>query len=305
MARVPRICAECGKKFPDSGASRITCSKACAISRSTAAGRAHACPPSAARCVVCGDPCKIGNKSCSRACAVTLQRQGGERAAAARKKEIAERPCEACGKMFGPSRPMSPSQFTAKFCSMECVRAERGTRSHPCAVCGCPAKSGNKTCSTECRHKALATALTVDTPPKDCEVCGQQFHRKIGERPNKWYERRYCSIACTGAGRHLEAVNDLPIKKCVMCENTLQPRDGEDARKFKRRSRCSRGQCTVDVAGVVLSFDDLSSIVGCTVLSVKKTWKRGGLGAIMAMKPRLDRRSEQGSSWSYDRPEDK
>lgn len=61
-------------------------------------------------------------------------------------------------------------------------------------------------CSQSCRaqniknyramHKANDEKRAKGLGPKPCAYCGQLFHRKAWQRPNKFKDQKYCSQAC-------------------------------------------------------------------------------------------------------------
>jgi endogenous inhibitor of DNA gyrase (YacG/DUF329 family) len=179
-------------------------------------------------CPICGTPfapVAIGKgqrrKTCSTACGRALfVRTDQERRAtvtpAPRRRQLADRRCEPCGKDFHPRRS------TTRYCSATCrIAATRSTpdlarvamlaatearrlEKIPCPICGtlfAPVRAGKNgrvrvTCSVGCgqisRERKLRRA-----PRAPCPVCGTEVRRLVTRRPSQSpRERTFCSQAC-------------------------------------------------------------------------------------------------------------
>jgi len=74
------------------------------------------------------------------------------------------------------------------------------------------------------------------TEQRLCEQCGKELVKRRGERPSRFYRRRFCSVACSNASKV-----KVPIERrfCEQCRTKLVRRRGESTPKFQRRVFCS------------------------------------------------------------------
>lgn len=108
----------------------------------------------------------------------------------------AQKPCEACGKIFQPTYHTSK-----RFCSEDCRHAARKNGDTvACYQCGQPvyvpaARLGNERifCSKECSNTWQGRAKTEHT----CKVCGKAF--RWSPSRSKGYNITYCSLECRDA----------------------------------------------------------------------------------------------------------